>query len=341
MLSKNKIIISGAFITLVILIGIGLLFQKSEEEKAQGLSNHYDVSEDYISYVKYEEGKPILYLYHLKEGTKEKIVEFDNDKFIDDPTFTHDGKQIAFIMRNKNSEEDESSIIYQFDVKTKKSEELFRSENLVTELAFSPNDEILFFLQAGIFTNYSPIAEKRPHDFDIFSYHLAEKEINQLTHLQTYHMGSLEASLNGESLYVQMIDDITAESEEEIFETRQKIFQIPLEAPEEMNVFFESSRDVDIYDFTFTPDGKELIFQSISNPDTAETFIYELYTLNLETKDEKQLTNVNIYCEKPVVSNDGKTLYFIVDKKFGKRSEDYHLYKMNRENGQIFAIEDL
>lgn len=341
MFRKNTIIISGALMILVLLIGTGLVFQKSEAEKINGLSSSYDVSEQFLSYVKYDHGKPNLYLYHIEDRTKEKLVEFAIDQVIVDPTFSHDGKRLTFIVRNKNSEEDESSMIYQYDVTTKESKELFHTENLITELAFSPNDDLLYYLRAGTYTNYSPIAGKRPHEFDIFSYDLANDQHRQITNLQKYAMNSLQVSLDGKLLFVQMDDDFAAETADDIFAMRQKIFQIPLDAPNELSVLFDSSREVDIYDFTITPDGEEIIYQSISNPDTGSTFIYELYSLNFATREEKQLTNVNIYCEKPTVSKDGKTVYFIVDKRFGKGGEDFHLYQIDRETGQLTEIENL
>jgi TolB protein len=50
---------------------------------------------------------------------------------------------------------------------------------------------------------------------------------------------------------------------------------------------------------------------------------------------EIRLTYFGEYAGKPVVSADGETIYFILDKNFGKRTSDYHLYKMNKNGEQI------
>ena len=105
----------------------------------------------------------------------------------------------------------------------------FREPGLVTELAFDPKDsELLFYLQAATFTNYSPIAGERPHDFDVHSIHLKDNVQTKYTDLKKYSMQSLQVSATDESVYVQMDDDENVQTAEDVFISKQRIFEIPL-----------------------------------------------------------------------------------------------------------------
>ena len=41
----------------------------------------------------------------------------------------------------------------------------------------------------------------------------------------------------------------------------------------------------------------------------------------------------------PVVSSDGRIIYFMLDRNFAKGDSDYHLYKMNFDGEQVEEIE--
>lgn len=68
------------------------------------------------------------------------------------------------------------------------------------------------------------------------------------------------------------------------------------------------------------------------------TILYELYKYNLESKEEKQLTHFGENVGHPVVSSDGETIYFMMDKNFAKGDPEYHLYKMGIDGKQAREI---
>ncbi|GAE37220.1 TolB family protein [Halalkalibacter akibai] len=315
---------------------LGMFFNKTENEKQNGLSNQYDVSsENEIAYVAYEKGKPQLFLHREEEPKHTVVAEYDEETMILDPTFSDDGSILAYITTNKDKETELISTIHFYSLEENTITDVFTDFSTVTEIEFKPDHSSLLYLRAGTFENYSPITGKRPHNFDVYEYNLDQKTHQQKTNLEQYSIYSLNVAKSGDRVFLGRDDDSDAETAEDIFEVKQRIFEIPLDSPEEMSIISDPEREVSIFSFTITPDGNDLIFQTISNPNDGGIFKYELFKYNLETKEEKQLTRFGDHTSDPVVSADGSTIYFMRDKKFAKGNPDYHLYKMSIDGDQM------
>lgn len=72
---KHLWLLVGTIATVTLLLVItGIVLDKTEYEKVEGLSNAYDVSsQDTIAYVTYDRGKPQLRLYNKKMKLEEKF----------------------------------------------------------------------------------------------------------------------------------------------------------------------------------------------------------------------------------------------------------------------------
>lgn len=323
----------------VVLVVWGILFNKTENEKQNGLSNHYDVSsQNEITYVVYKSGKPQLILRNEGKSKDTVVAEYDEETMILDPTFSSDGSILAYITTNKDKETELISTVHFYNLEKKTITDVFTDSSTVTEIEFKPDQSSLLYLRAGTFENYSSITGKRSHDFDVYEFKLNQKTHTQKTNLHQYSIYSLNVDQSGESVYIGRDDDSDVKTAEDSFQVKQRIFEVPLDYPEEMSVISDPEREVSIFSFTITPDGNEFIFQSISNPNDSDTFEYELYKYNLNTKKEKQLTHFGEYVSDPVVSVDGSTIYFMLDKNFGKGDPKYHLYKMNIDGDQVEEI---
>lgn len=340
MKKKNLMfLIVSLFSLTAVLVVLGIFFNKTENEKQNGLSNHYDVSpRNAIAYVAYKEGKPQLFLHNEGESMDTVVAEYDEETMILDPTFSKDGSILAYITTNKDKETELISTVHFYNMEKKEITDVFTDPSTITEIEFKPDRSSLLYLRAGTFENYSPITGKRPHDFDVYEFNLKEKSHEQKTNLQQYSIYSLNVAPNGDRVYLGRDDDSDVKTAEDSFQVKQRIFEIPLDHPEEMAVISDPDREVSIFSFAITPDGNEFIFQSISNPNDGGIFKYELYRYNLDTKEEKQLTHFGEYVGDPVVSADGRTIYFMLDRNFAKGDSDYHLYKMNIDGEQAVEI---
>lgn len=328
------IFIPISFITIGLVVA-GLVYQKSDLEKRQGVTDIFDISADgTIAFVAYEDGKAGIYLKEAEENVETPIVQLNIESTIRDIAFSPDGDSISYVVANKDVQANLESAVRSLSLQTGEDEELFTKSTLITEIAFNPQDaRTLFYLNAGTFENYSPIASAHPHDFDLFSYNFTDQSHHRYTNLLKYSIGSLNISSSGTTAFVQMPDDEYAETAEDLFETKQKVFRIPLDSPEELSVVSDLRRGHDIYDFVIIGDRHEMIFQSVSKTGSNGIFEYELYHYNWDTGEEKQLTTLKEHAGSPIIGPNQDKVYFMVDKNFAKRKADFHLYKMDL-NGQ-------
>lgn len=340
-MKKKYLILLFALLLVVtlVLIVLGLIFNKTENEKQNGLADQYDVStQSTIAYVNYSNGRPQLYLYNEEQKIDDLVVEFDENTMILDPTFSDDGALLGFVTTNKDKEIELISTVHALDLRTKELTDVFTEQSTITEIEYKPDGSSLLYLSAGTFENYSPIVSKRPHDFDVYEYDFAKKSHKQITNLSQYSIHSLQVAPDGEKVYLQRDDDSSVGTAEESFMVKLRIFEIPLDRPEEMKVISDPEREVDVYSFTIVPPGHEMIFQSVSNPNSGGTFEYELFQYEFDSKEEKQLTHFGKHASNPVVSKDRTTLYFMLDSNFAKGEAINHLYKMSLDGNNIVEI---
>src|SRR5699024_5068518 len=97
------------------------------------------------------------------------------------------------------------------------------------------------------------------------SYSLDEQETKQHTTFEKYDMNSLQISDNEHIAYVQMADDFDAETADDTFELKQKIFEITLEKPEDVKVISDTGVVQDIYDMYYVYEYETIIFQAVGS----------------------------------------------------------------------------
>lgn len=311
------IIFSVIAFTTSVLIVIGLVFKKTDEEKVNWLAEAYDVSyEGDVIFVKYNKGTPEIY--RNRKGQVEFIVSLADETEVLDIAYAPKGKEIAFSTTKRDSSE-LSTDVTRFNIENMELELLFKVEGLITEIKYDPKDaQKLYYLMARTFENYSPIVREYPHNFDLFHVDLRTMEHVAHSDFKKYSMRSLQVSAEDEAVYVQMDDDFLVETADELFESKQRIFELVLDSKEGFTVATDPDREVDVFDFTLIPGENAFIFQSIANYEAGETFEYELFYYDRETKEETQLTSFASYVGRPVISPSEEKIYFIVDNSFGK-----------------------
>lgn len=316
-----------AFLTFAFII-LGLMFDKDDNEKQAGLTDVYDVSANGdIAYITYEKGVANLFV----SNEEKPLVQLPVEDAITDTVFSSDGKMLAYTVAEKELETSEETEVHIYDLEKEEDEMIFSSDSLITELVFDPKTpDVLFYLQAGIVTNYSPVASERPHEFDVYSYHLTEKKQTKHTDMKKYSMMSLQVSAEKNSVFVQMDDDEHAETADDIFSSSQRIFEIPLNNPVEKSIISSPVQADDIYDFVIIPESQEIVYQAVGGTDENGTYEYELFTFNWRTYKTEQLTALKESSSNPKLGADDK-IYFMVDRGFGQRTSDYHLYRIDRD----------
>lgn len=332
------LIFSTIVLTTAVLLVLGIAFSKTEKEKINWMAEAYDVSETGdVIFVKYNKG--VAEIYRNTDGHVEFIVSLQAEKELLDIAITPSGNELVFSTADWDYESLVSDV-QSFNLHTFEMESLFQLNGLVTEIQFDPKDEQkLYYLLAATNESYSPIAKAHPHDLDIYHVNLTTKKHFMHTNLKQYSMSSLQVSAEKEALYVQMDDMSQVDTGEEYTEIKQRIFELPLEPSEEMIVLSDVEREADVFDFSFIDGEKAVVFQSIANFNSGDIFEYELFYYDLETKKEAKLTNLASYVGRPVVVEDEKKIYFVVNDNFGKSDmPDRSIYSIDMDGGNLTEI---
>lgn len=320
-------------VTLTIL---GFIFDKTELEKINGFTGLFAISKDgNIAYVNYNEGESEMYLHR---GNGHPIMTLSAEKEITDMIFSPDGLSLIYVVNEKEITDPErlESTVYEINLNTFKQTTLFHENKIVTEITFDPkSDETLFYLAAETFENYSPIARQAPHNFDIYSYSLKNEEIKRYTQFKKYGITSLQISQTDPVAYVQMADDFHVDTADAVFEMKQRVFEIPLEHPEDLRVISDIKLTQDIYDMYYIYEYDTIIYQAVSQTSDEGIFEYELFARDLNEQTNTQLTYLSEYTAQPIYSKHDDKIYFIVDKQFAKQFPDNYLYRMNRDGSHV------
>lgn len=145
------------------------------------------------------DGKSIIYTFRKSarmliykaniDGTQSSLLVGDGvDIQYYNPNCSEDGKKLVFVGSKGGNV---NSAVFTCNVDGSNLEKLTPDSALVMETIFSLNGDTVYFTQAGEYKNYSPIASKAPHMFDIYRINLKNKSISKRTNEAAYSMYGL------------------------------------------------------------------------------------------------------------------------------------------------------
>lgn len=147
---------------------------------------NFDISPDdkqiIFSYVK--DSSSAIYTMNL-DGSNLKRIVGSKDYFLENPRYSKDGKQFIYLSFKKGAL---NSSINRYDLNGGYDEKLTVDNQIITEAIYSRDGESIYFIKANEYAAYSPLARKAPHDMDIYSVSLKDKEIQRLSTLKSYRM---------------------------------------------------------------------------------------------------------------------------------------------------------
>ncbi|MBU9712180.1 TolB family protein [Evansella tamaricis] len=322
------------FVSIVSLVGFLLIvfgaWHEMQPHGKTGLGDTVSISPDdkKIVFHYYEYGISSIYTANMDGTNVQKLSHTSGDSHIQ-PVFSNDGTKIIFISLH---EEEMNSSIMMMNADGTNVKTLTSGEELITEAIFSPDDTSIFFLQAGVYQNYSPIARKAPHDFDIYSIDIDGNNKQQLTFREEYHMGSLGILNDGKHLIFETYDN------------NQTAFFMSLEDPMNVHAFnpiLESSAPIaDVYYVTPSPDGKKLAFSTVANTSDTGTFLYETFVMDTETEIAKQVTRFGQHSSSPMFFNDANRLLVVRDIGWPKSTQnEYWVIQLDTLDAEKIEME--
>lgn len=322
----------AAIFAAIILFLVGVLwvlgFFRSGTEPA-GLADSVDLSPDdgQIVFPYYRDGIAALYTANA-DGTGVRLLVGMKDTSLLRPRCSPDGKKILFLAAPKRKE-NRRQTLYIMDRDGGNRKRLLPEDSLVTEAVFSPDGRSIYFLKAGTFRNYSPIASRRPHEFAIFSVDIDGNNMKRLTDKEEYHMSGLSITSDGKKLlyikrntgkHQQAIYLASADGKEELLEIMPNVsLVIP-----------------DIYDVALSPNDQSVAFSAIAGAD--KYYEYELFTTDMKTHEAKQLTKLKTHVSNPVFFHKQGKIMFLQYINWPNKPPDYEIYTMDLDGSNIKKI---
>jgi hypothetical protein len=142
-----------------------------------------------------------IYISNIDGSDIKLLISSNKSKSYYNPRYSIDGEKIVFLecdIDNINY-----TTICTSNVDGSNIERLTKGGEIITEANFSSYSNNIYFSKANEVNNYSPLARKQPHGFDIYSINIINKEITKLTDLESY--GIYQISEVDSNIYLMQI----------------------------------------------------------------------------------------------------------------------------------------
>lgn len=289
---------------------ISPIFDISPDGKTMALSIGNDTESD-------------LFLYSFETQSLTQITD-EKNTYYSRPMFSPDGKKIVFL--NKDLKKEKSSINL-LDISSGAIQSITTTVDYVTEAIFHPSGEKILFCASKFIGSYSPLAQKAPHDIDLYTINLNGENEIKITDFHAYELGSVSTNKTGDQI---------------VFECTKKnrfegIYSMPLTDTSnivKLEVTNNPRTEIGAY-FYGSP------YYSTDNSSIAFIAPYQVYTMDLSEKtckiawDNTKQKDMIMALHARFKNADEQLVIAgikIVDRKYSSSAE---FYLVNLSNGLI------
>lgn len=329
-MNKKTVLLFSSIIVIItsVFLFIGNALEKPNNERARGLGDVYTISStNQLAFVIYEKGKPVLYVANERGKNAKKIDTISNAFTINHLAFSPDNNKILYSIQEKKIENQHTKII-EYDFRTNQRTVIFEEADNINNPFYANDSSSLIFVE-NIHKDNSGLST-----YEIFKYNPITKDKKPITHLKSKNSIPIQVSKDGRTLYYKL-GGYT--NNFEVQPMKQQLYKVSLSHPEKAVKI--PTPKTDILDFSFSSTGEELIYNSIVNKDSSDTFEYELLSWNLKTKKEKQLTYYGGYVNQPFFSSDDSKIYFMNYENWpNKNNPNYLIQYKDLKTNKFFTI---
>lgn len=169
-----------------------------KDEHNPGIGTPQLSKDDKIIYFQYHEGwNSSICRMGIKDSLFEQIVPCTNEFSFYLPRLSDDGEKIVFIGKNFQATLDKA---FMANADGSSVQGLFTSKRIY-EAFLSKNRNEIIYSKPDTIANYSPIARKSAHGYDIFSFDMENKITNKLTNFNSYEINGVSDYKNDSLLY--------------------------------------------------------------------------------------------------------------------------------------------
>jgi Tol biopolymer transport system component len=326
-LRKKTLVITISVLVLgglVAILAFGTSYAQDDEDTVviQEMEVNPDTKE--MLTIETKEGDQSLILKSSKnEGAKILMTAKEGEK-LHDPQFLSNGKEVSVI-----GVWGEQSKVYSISLNASSVETLYEDDDPITEVEV---DQQYIYMVKGEFQHDDQ--EGNPfHYYDLYRLDRKTNEVKRLTDVETLSAYSLIHGEKNNKLYFIMSNSF----EVDLFDSKQKIYELSLDEGSEFQEVEVGQWNGDAFHLSLSPDEKSLAFISIGNPDSGETFHYELYHLSLASSEVKRLTYLEGFVAEPSFVEEDR-IYYLFSQKLTNRYKNMDLFEINLNNKESTKI---
>lgn len=279
------------------LIAVGLFFwfmgSSRAPAEASGFTGEYAISEndDRLAYVINTDKGQEVYV-RSEDQKDEMIYQSEEQMEITTPLFTRDN-QVMFVETTGAPDEPPGeqefqqvfSNIISVDIENENTSVLLEARGWITTILQENPDDPIIVDGVLVSTEEEPETGFQSYESSLFTLD-SSKELERIHTFDAYSPGSLQLVDNGDKLRMVLSDDYEDVSPESMFEATDRIYEMDIEQPDQLEVLSKESSDVPISSFITLDDNNELIYQTIMNWEANENYEYDLVEYDAAAKEE-------------------------------------------------------
>jgi len=296
---RREWLIAGSVVMGVVLIALVWKWNGSQGEVQNGGIRGITFAPDDRSVLlsRSQGDSSLLYRVPLDSGKSERLDKADSGRETS-PSFSPDGKQIAFVYV---AQENEHSRIFIMDADGSNVHPLFSSSVDADDLSprFALNGKEIYFARLRPVVNDMPTARRVSRQWEVYSANLDGQNVQQLTNRHFYDSSAPSISGDGK----KMVFSTETES------SREQLHVYSLDNPAKPEIVVQphvpnEPRSPIYASVRLAADGGSIYFLAASQG--AKAFDYDVYRLDLASNVVEKLTIANGFASDLCVSDDGR-----------------------------------
>lgn len=291
-------------------------------------------------------------LYRVKKDGTELTQLSPSGADCFDPSYSPDGSKIVYA-KKPSGKFGEQSDLYVMNSDGSDKRQITTGPAHDSGPIFSPDGLHIYFVRARWFGHHSPFVSSQWHDKDLYAVTVDGAKLTAVTDGWYYEISRPSVSLDGKQILVRAISPMPLTDEEALASIKEhkdqdSLWMISVANPQDMRpirpnlqkyLTEESMKQPtenrityeNLYEPQFSPDSQSIIFKWTAKSDHRGYFIYEIYSMDLQTGNVKRITGLKRNVAFSSFSPNGREIVFLWDSQWPKRDSPYELWIINSD----------
>ncbi|MFD2924039.1 TolB family protein [Halobacillus naozhouensis] len=324
---KNTIFLLIVAVSFGLLYWMGTFAEGPKKRTGLGRSPVLSADGEEIIFSYYKKGDAALYTAPASGGKAHLLLQPKTFDSYVRPAYSPNGTKLLYI-KEWEVEGKPYSQLMMYDFEKEQSLPLKDLDHYIKEAVFAPDGTHIYFIKAEGYQK-SPNSERvMPEDYDIYKMNLDTYKTDRITTFNLYSLSSLQVSNDGKHLMFSLYNgkDLV-----QLLNLETKKVETIMPGPE-----YESgaANGPTIGSPALSPDGNSIAFSDVATSSENGTYLYEVFTMNINGDDVEQVTNFHEHVTSPAFFPEGEDLLVTVNQNFAGGLPDYEYWRVSKDGSE-------